>query len=300
MLFTKTLEKIRSRVGRQIFEALYRRMGRFYIEDHPELQGTAFSRIYPTLLCHNIEILNYDQTRELVYLQKDGLCFCTTAAYPWILREVFAQHIYFIHPRYLKCQDYVVFDFGMNRGYASLYFASQHWCKAVYGFELNEYTFALASENAVLNPQLREKLNLYNFGLGKKDEQLECYYLPHRDGICTTSYEFLQDYAPEELDMVVKKEVSIRKTSNVVQNLLATMDVKQRMVLKIDVEGAEYDIVEDLTTAFPAFLERVDIIIGEAHMGLQPIETALSPYGFRDVSQKNYNPKTNDFLFIRH
>jgi FkbM family methyltransferase len=299
MLLSKTLAKIKSRVSTRIFEALYRRMGRFYIEDYPELSGTAFSRIYPTLLCHNIEILNYDPSVNLVYLQKDGLCFCSTPDYPWILREVFAQHIYFIHPKYLKTQDYAVFDFGMNRGYASLYFASQPWCKTVHGFELNEYTFALAQENVALNPGLAQNITLHNYGLGNKDEQLDCYYLPHRDGICTTSYDFLKDYAPEELDKVVKKEIHIQKVSSVMQRILDTMDPMQRIVLKIDVEGAEYDILADLTTALPAFLERVDVLIGEAHMGMERITLALAPFGFKDVSHKNYNPKTQDFLFIR-
>ncbi len=299
MMLSKTLAKIKSRVSTRIFEALYRRMGRFYIEDYPELSGTAFSRIYPTLLCHNIEILNYDPSANLVYLQKDGLCFCSTPDYPWILREVFAQHIYFIHPKYLKTQDYAVFDFGMNRGYASLYFASQPWCKTVHGFELNEYTFALAQENVALNPGLAQNITLHNYGLGNKDEQLDCYYLPHRDGICTTSYDFLKDYAPEELDKVVKKEIHIQKVSSVMQRILNTMEPRQRIVLKIDVEGAEYDILADLTTALPAFLERVDVLIGEAHMGMERITLALAPFGFKDVSHKNYNPKTQDFLFIR-
>jgi FkbM family methyltransferase len=299
MLFKKTLGKFKGRLEQRVFDALYRRMGRYYIEDYPELSGTAFSGIYPTLLCHNIEIVHYDPATSLVYLQKDSIRFCTTAEYPWIVREVFAQHIYFIHPKHLKSRDYVVFDFGMNRGYASLYFASQGWCKAVHGFELNEYTFVLAQENISLNPQLRDKIAIYNFGLGKSDEQLECYYLPHRDGICTTSYEFLEDYAPEELDKVVKKEISIRKTSTVLQELVGAADPDQRFVLKIDVEGAEYDIIEDLTLNYPELMERLDLIIGEAHLGIEPLDLALRPFGFQNVSQKNYNSKTQDFLYVR-
>lgn len=299
MLFAKTLGKFKSRFERRVFEALYRRMGKYYIEDFPELSGTAFSGIYPTLLCHNIEILNYDPGTSLVYLQKDALRFCTTAEYPWIVREIFAQHIYFIHPRHLKRRDYVVFDFGMNRGYASLYFASQGWCKAVHGFELNEYTFELAKENVLLNPHLQDKIAVYNFGLGKNDEQLECFYLPHRDGICTTSYEFLEDYAPEELDKVVKKQISIRQTSRVLQELVEASDPVQRFILKIDVEGAEYDIMEDLTQHYPELLKRLDLIIGEAHLGLEPLDLALSGFGFQNISQKNYNAKTQDFLYVR-
>ncbi len=299
MLFPKTIAKIKGRISRRIFEALYNRMGRFYIEDYPELAGTAFSRIYPTLLCHNIEMLDYDPAAQQVYLQKGTLCFSTTPDYPWIVREIFAQHIYFIHPKYLIEPEYTVFDFGMNRGYASLYFASQSWCNGVYGFELNEFTFELAKQNVALNPAIKDKIQLYNFGLGDKDEQHKCYYLPHRDGICTTSFEFLKGYAPEELDRVVEKELTIKKTSTVLRDLLGRMPLAQKIVWKIDVEGAEYDILNDVIQDFPEFMERVDLIIGEAHMGLEPIATALMPFGFKDRSKKNYNAKTTDFLFVR-
>lgn len=299
MLFPITIAKIKARISKRIFDALYHRMGSFYIEDYPELAGTAFSRIYPTLVCHNIELVDYDHSAKQIYLQKGPLCFMTTPDYPWIVREVFAQHIYFIHPKYLSQPEYVVLDFGMNRAYASLYFASQTWCSAVYGFELNEFTFGLAKQNVTLNPSLKAKIHLYNFGLGNKDEQQKCYYLPHRDGICTTSFEFLKGYAPEELDRVVEKELTIRKTSTVLKDLILRIPAEQKIILKIDVEGAEYDILKDVIQDFPDFLERVELIIGEAHMGLEPIATALKPFGFVDSSKKNYNAKTTDFLFIR-
>jgi FkbM family methyltransferase len=299
MLFEKIISRAKLSVSRRVFNVLYKRMGRFYIEDYPELTGTAFSKIYPTLLCHNIEILTFNKAENQVYLQKGPLCFSTSPEYPWIAREVFAQHIYFINPRYLKATEYVVFDIGMNRGYASLYFASQTWCTAVHGFELNELTYKQAMENVDLNPALKDKINLYNVGLGNKDEQLKCYYLPHRDGICTTSLEFLKDYAPEELDQVIEKEITIKKTSTVLQRLVEDLPANVGIILKIDVEGAEYDILQDLMEDYPELLARVELIIGEAHLGMDRINKILGPFGFVNVSQKNYNPKTQDFLFIR-
>jgi FkbM family methyltransferase len=294
-----TISKLKSKVGNRIFEALYRRMGRFYIEDYPELAGSAFSRIYPTLLCHNIELISYDQQEDQIYLQKGPILFSTSPNYPWIVREIFAQHIYFIHPKYLKAASYLVLDFGMNRGYAALYFAAQSWCNAVHGFELNELTFDLAKKNVDLNPALNEKIQLHNFGLGKQDERLKCYYLPDRDGICTTSADFLQSYAPEELERVLEKEITIKKTSTFLQSLLSALNSDTRIMLKIDVEGAEYDILTDLVQDYPAFFGQVDIIIGEAHLGLEPISDMLAPFGYTNVCKKNYNPKTRDFLFVR-
>jgi FkbM family methyltransferase len=299
MALVKRIMSIKSRLSSWLFNVLYKRIGRFYIEDYPELNGTAFSKIYPTLLCHNIEILTFNKAENQVYLQKGPICFSTSPEYPWIAREVFAQHIYFINPRYLKATKYVVFDIGMNRGYASLYFATQSWCMAVHGFEPNELTFKQAMGNVDLNPALKDKINLYNVGLGNKDEQLKCYYLPHRDGICTTSFEFLKDYAPEEVDQVIEKEITIKKTSTVLQRLVEDLPANVGIILKIDVEGAEYDILQDLIKDYPELLKRVEIIIGEAHLGLEPINKTLDPFGFVNVSQKNYNPKTQDFLFMR-
>ena len=215
------------------------------------------------------------------------------------MREIFAQHIYFIHPKYLKASSYLVLDFGMNRGYAALYFASQPWCNAVHGFELNELTFNLAEENVALNPALKDKIHIHNFGLGKQDEQLKCFYLPDRDGICTTSSDFLKSYAPEEINRVVEKEITIKKTSSTIKALIQDLAPDTRIVLKIDVEGAEYDILEDLVENYPAFFDQVTLIIGEAHLGLEPITNMLSPLGYTNVCEKNYNPKTEDFLFVK-
>jgi FkbM family methyltransferase len=297
--FSKSIAKIKNQWSSRVFEALYRRMGKFYIEDYPELDGTEFSRIYPTLVCHNIEIVRYDRVENFVYLKKDALYFCTTPDYPWIVREIFAQHIYFIHPKFLTSGQYVVFDIGMNRGYASIYFAAQPWCKTVYGFELNEFTFRLAEQNTVLNYELKDKIKLFNFGLGGEDEQMKCYYLPHRDGICTTSYEFLQSYAPEELDRVIEKEITVKRTSAVIESIRSQWPAMEKVILKIDVEGAEYAILADIIQNCPTFLEQVEVIIGEAHMGLEPLAKALRPFGFEEVPTKNYNPKTTDFLFVK-
>ncbi len=297
--FSKALKKIKNKWGSRVFEVLYNKMGKFYMEDYPELKGSEFSRIYPTLICHNIEIVRYDRVENFVYLKKDALYFCTTPDYPWIVREIFALHIYFIHPKHLTASSYVVLDIGMNRGYASIYFAAQPWCKIVYGFELNEFTFKLAEENSALNFELKDKIKLFNFGLGSQDENMKCYYLPHRDGICTTSYEFLQNYAPEELDRVVEKEIAIKQASSVIKKIMSEWPEGEKVVLKIDVEGAEYNILEDIIQNYPEFLTQVDIIIGEAHMGLEPLVESLSPFGFQDVAIKNYNPKTTDFLFVK-
>ena len=294
----KGLNNFKNKLSEKLFDVLYRRASKFYIEDFPKLNNTALCNIYPSLISHNIEIVDFDEKENYVYLKKDNLYFVTTPDYPWIIREVFCQHIYFINPKYLKNKEYSVFDIGMNRAYASLYFANQPWCKEVFGFELNETTYNIAQKNLELNFRLKDKVKTYNFGLGDKDATLKTYYLPHRDGICTTSKEFLQNYAPEELDRVIESDSLIRKSSDILRAIVENENV-ENIVVKIDVEGAEYNIVDSLVSEYPDFLRKTDILIGEAHLGLEPLVKQLAPFGFKEVSTKSLNPKTQDFLFVK-
>lgn len=64
---------------------------------------------------------------------------------------------------------YMVLDMGANRGYASLYFAMQKWCKKVFAFELFPQTAQQAQENLALNPTLESKITLHKYGLGSKE-----------------------------------------------------------------------------------------------------------------------------------
>lgn len=275
-----------------------RKMSANYTENYTGLQNSAFSNLYPTLLNHNIEIVDFDKSENYIYLKKDNLYFITTPDYPWIIREVFCHHIYFINPKFLKYEEYTVFDIGMNRGYATLYFANQPWCKKVYGFELNEHTFEIAARNVELNLSLKEKISIFNYGLGNKDENLKSYYLPHRDGICTTSLEFLKGYAPAELERVVEMECYIKKASTTLKEIIEKNSIKN-IIVKIDVEGAEYDIINDLIKEYPDFFNKVSLIIGEAHLGLDPLTKALNPFNFKEFSEKKFNSQTQDFLFSK-
>ena len=269
------------------------------LQNYPLLRKTAFSGIYDTLLAHNIEILDFNSTENYIYLKKDNILFVTTPNYPYIVREIFCNHNYFINPQYLKHKDYSIFDIGMNRGYATPYFANQTWCKEVYGFEIEKDVFEIAKKNISLNIDLKDKISIFDFGLGKEDGFFKTYYLPNRDGINTVSKEFLINYAPEESEHIIEKENIIKKTSAIFKDLVEKNSVNH-IILKIDVEGAEYEIFDDLVTDYPQFFNNVDLIIGEAHLGLEPIVSKLTPLGFIEISNKSSNDgKTVDFLFVK-
>lgn len=94
--------------------------------------------------------------------------------YPWIANEIFTEKIYNF-PKSIYAllfdnhQQYFVLDMGANRGYASLYFAMQKWCKKIFAFELFPQTCKQTRQNFALNPTLESKIMLYEYGLGGKE-----------------------------------------------------------------------------------------------------------------------------------
>lgn len=112
-----------------------------------------------------------------ITLKSDKITINLDTNYPWIAIEVFVTQIYALPKMISKLlfgekaepKRYIVLDFGANRGYASLYFATQTWCEKIYAFELFPQTFTQACENIALNPALAPKITLFNYGLGNLD-----------------------------------------------------------------------------------------------------------------------------------
>lgn len=87
---------------------------------------------------------------------------------------------------------YPVFDIGANRGYATLYFASQEWCEHVYAFELISETADLTKENLNINENLHLKIHLYKFRLGIQEGKIKIKLFPESDGVSSMNFNFLK------------------------------------------------------------------------------------------------------------
>ena len=161
--------------------------------------------------------------------------------------------------------EFVVFDVGMNRAYASLWFAKFDNCKAVYGFEIDYETYGKALSNINLNPKLSSKITMYNFGLSDKDEDVDLYYVNGCDGVNTMLQE-VAEIQPELQDenKLNTKKVRVKKASDILSNLIKENNITSNIVLKIDTEGAEYKIIADLIES--NVISKVDVILGEGHL----------------------------------
>ena len=246
---------------------------------------------------NNINIIGYDSNNKLIYLEKDGI-ITTSLSYFTMYKEVFCLKIYNLEDNLLKYNEYVIFDIGCNRGYATLFFANKEYCKSIYSFELITPTYQYAVKNVELNHNLKDKIHLYNYGLGNKNETIKATFYPDKDGSSSINNEYIDFY--NEKVQAIETECIIKKASETIKDIISKNNIKEKIIIKIDVEGAEYDIFNSLIDEYPELFEQVEIIIGEFHLGIKDISEKLNKFRFNNIAIKT-NPKyrTDPFLYIK-
>ena len=142
----------------------------------------------------------------------------------------------------------VVLDIGANVGVTALYFSQLFPNAQIYAFEPAPDNFAVLAKNVANCARIRA----FNFALGAQDATLELY--------ASDNPVNFGGYSLHAAGSDTSKRVSIpvRKVASVLQeNSLGKIDV-----IKIDTEGAEWDIL----TAFPeAVLASAKYVTGELH-----------------------------------
>lgn len=224
--------------------------------------------------------------------KKNDICFIVDPYYPWIAKEIFVDEIYKLESTLDANKTYTVFDLGANRCYASLYFAQNNRVNSVYAFEMVPQTIELVKENINLNSSLFQdvhKIHLYEFGLGKTSSTISIQRLSHRDGCNTINPDFIESYMPEEKGKGIEQLCLIKKVSEVFRHIIEDEDI-DNIIFKIDVEGAEYDIMEDLAANYPEIFSKIEILIGDTHLGFERFFNSLPSDKFHIVKT---NPSDN-------
>lgn len=170
-----------------------------------------------------------------------------------ITKEVFLHKDYGVH---FSC-DAVLIDIGLNRGIASLFFATYPNIKKIYSFEPFKPTFDLARRNLELNPHLSEKINAFNFGLGKAETTLELPYMAKATGGMSTTHDVCKGEKDTRTETVVIKDAAKEITSILEENK------DTHIIVKCDCEGAEFEIFERLDEE--GLVGKIDIVLMEYH-----------------------------------
>jgi FkbM family methyltransferase len=149
---------------------------------------------------------------------------------------------------------YIVFDIGSNIGTTALYLAGQKNITHIYGFEPFGDTFTQAEYNIKQNPKLSDKISICNFGLSNKNEIVSVHYNKEMSGSMST----VGDKFPDAKQLVT---VELKKASEILAPIIENHS--EKIMLKIDCEGAEHRIIPELAVA--GLLQKIDIIIMEWH-----------------------------------
>ena len=245
---------------------------------------------------NGIKLLSYSIPENRFYLETgDGIKLVTNNRF-YTIEEIFARDGYSL-PQLDQFKEFVVFDIGMNRGYASLKFANYDSCKAVYGFEIDNDTYNFAIENFNLNPELSHKIKPHRFGLSNENTHVDLYTLPGYDGVTTTELEFTNvqaEWLREKENMKIKKG-KVKEAGSVISDIIENNKIKSNIVLKIDTEGSEVKIIDNLISK--GVLDKVDLVMGEGHLESENLESKFS--GFKDIS-KFHKPSTiHNFYYVR-
>jgi len=204
----------------------------------------------------------------------------------FIFKEIFLDQVYDIE----LPEESVVIDIGMNIGLASLYFANKANVLSVKGFEPFIGSFNRALQNIQLNKHLEDKIDIFNYGLSQKDENVTEEYNSGYKGIASTSgllSEKIQRWNLKET--FIMEEVRLRSSADVVREIIDEYP-NTSIVIKMDCEGAEYNILEHLSTS--NILPNIHAIILEWHYkGSKRILEILKSHKFysflRDDRKRN-------------
>ena len=221
--------------------------------------------------------LTMESHRDGVLVHSKGLKFYIESPEEFfILKEVFIEKDYNL----LSNESFVVFDIGMNIGISSLFFALNKNVAKIYSFEPVVATYNQAVYNLELNPSYSNKIETFNYGLGGATRVEKVLYNSQAKGNCGIRL---------DLSLVIDKdnaeeiEINIKNIGEVLPHLLSKHP-QQKKVLKIDCEGAEYEILEKLNEL--NLLEEIDVLLIEWHdKGAASLEEQLIANNFRVISR---------------
>lgn len=193
-------------------------------------------------------------------------------------KEAFFDDIYFrrLPKASFKKKDMRVIDVGANAGFFSLYTFFRMPEAKVFAYEPVPFNFKILRK-------YREQFsgfdfNIFNKAVGGNDEKLKLN-ISKLDGYTTMATVFEKDYNKHQLEVDCLTLAQI-----MAQNQLDTVDL-----LKLDCEGAEYEILYNISNQD---LHKIQLMCIETHLGTGVRENTSALEKF--LKEKNFKVDTLD------
>ena len=154
----------------------------------------------------------------------------------------------------------ILIDVGMNVGTTSLFFANKDYITKCYGFEPCLTTYNDAIININLNENIKDIIQTFNYGLGSETQKVNIKYNPQKSA-CASIYDDINDFG-EDVSLLENECITIKNAYTEIQKNL-DLHSNENIILKVDTEGAEYEIFKCLDST--DILDYINIVYIEWH-----------------------------------
>lgn len=169
-----------------------------------------------------------------------------------ILDEVFLEGVYNFEVK----KPFTFIDIGMNVGITSLSVSCNALCQKVIAFEPFELTINKALKNFKLNKS-SNKIELNKYGLGYPERTINVEYSEEHKGSVGIHGVATHVDNDKNRQLINLKIVDVKRAlANILNN-------EESFIMKIDCEGAEYEIIDRLDKV--DFLKKVNLYLIEWH-----------------------------------
>lgn len=222
----------------------------------------------------------YDDNRQLRLSIQGVNFFINFTDELFVINEVFATEDY----NFRTTDAIVVLDIGQNIGATSLFFAKQEHVKRVYAYELFPLTYQAAQKNLSLNDT--SKIISQNVGLGKDTRELSIPYSIANKAVMGLNAHSTSEKFPDTTEVKVF-------VKDVAEEVLKINQLEPgiKLICKMDCEGAEFEILDQLFKKNVASL--IDVYIIEWHdHDTRNIEAQFLKDGFDIIKSTSSNTFT--------
>lgn len=243
------------------------------------------------LVCKNFwwGVLSYTQhsalNRPVTYHLYNGLNLlsqgdCTDFQ---IIREIFIHNVYFKDFPVFQNKP-VILDIGAHKGYFSLSAAQKYPNSQIYAFEPNPDNFKYLKRNLSLNKQ--HAVLASSYAVSTKNGTTN-FYLAEESSVC-------HSVSKDMIPFGVEKTIKVK--TKTLGSILSQNHLKKVDILKMDIEGHEYDILFSLPEKT---ISSIGVFMVEAHTTKRHNISDLEKF-FHHHHYTTYRPYQNENVVVAY
>lgn len=223
----------------------------------------------------------HSQNLQYVYVFYSLIFFTDADHFKWTLKEVFFQQIYNCHLNNLK--NPVVIDIGANVGTSIIYFKKISPNTKIFAFEPNETACTALYQNLLANNINNVEVNHCAVVSSRYLKKTVTFYQSPISSCSSTKQEYL--------DSRFSFQKTLVPTININDIFMAHKNID---LLKIDIEGGEYDLIQDIVD----FSNNIRHMIIEFHNVERPCfyKAMFHLSNYFDISIGDYPLQINSFF----